>query len=176
MLHKFLATFLLLATAAALAQPSPQILVATGKEVHIQTKSAGTVICVGGEPTTQGPPCSPGTKRIFIISRMNVLEYQDVTGSAAAMLRGKNKTVAHCNLDENYFGHCWGTFLWEIPEMGGVWEGTWSAASDQGKRITINRALGFGYGGKLEGLQLEFDGVNPGGLPHAVFIARVTSK
>jgi hypothetical protein len=107
---------------------------------------------------------------------MSVLEYQDVTGSATAMLRGKNNTVAHCNFDENYFGHCWGTFLWEIPEMGGVWEGTWSAASDQMKRITINSALGFGYGGKLEGLQLKFDGVNPGGLPHAVFIARVTSK
>ncbi len=176
MLQKFFVLFLLVAAVAALAQPGPQVLVATGKEVHVQALSAGTRFCEGGQPATQGPPCSPGTKRIFLWNMSNQLDYQEVTGSAAAMLRGKNVTVVHGNFDENHYGHIWGTFEWTVPEMEGRWEGTFAATADQMRRIVINKAVGYGYGGKLEGLKLEFTGVNPGGLPHAIFIARVTTK
>jgi hypothetical protein len=173
MLHKFLVMFLLVATAVALAQPSPQVLVATGKEVHSATTSPGVVVCEGGQPSTQGPPCSPGTKQIWIWNVVNVSEYTEVAGPAAAYLKGKNTTVVHCKLDQNYVGLCWGTFEWEVPEMGGRWEGTWFAPGERAKGISINSASGYGYGGKLEGLQLKFDAVNPGGLSYSIFIARV---
>jgi hypothetical protein len=107
---------------------------------------------------------------------MSQYEYQDVTGTAAAMFGGKNHTVSHCNLDENYYGHCWGTFEWTIPELGGKWEGVWGGMHDMLAGVVSYSSIGFGSGGKLEGLQLRYEGANPGGGGRVVFIAKVLAK
>ncbi len=168
--------FLLVATIAS-AQPGPFVLVATGKEVQTKTLSTGSWACEGGQVTTSGPPfCSQGTKKVSFWNMSNLKTTQDVVGSAAAMVGGTNTTVVHGNFDGNYYGYMWGTFEWTVPEMGGVWEGTFAVTADQARGNVLNKAVGYGRGGKLEGLKLEFYGVSPGGGLPATFVAVVTSK
>jgi hypothetical protein len=176
MLRKVLIIFFVLGWAVACAQPASKVLVATGKEFHIQNLNPGTWICQDGGFTGATPPCGPTTTRVFIKDVSNKLEYRDVTGSAAAMLGGNNVTVVQGNLDATYYGHMWCTFTWTVPDMGGRWEGTCSVVTDVMRGISINKAVGYGYGGKLEGLKLEFYAVNPGGLPYSIFVATVTGK
>ena len=112
MRHRILPLLLLLAPAGALAQAPSKVLVATAKEVLTDVVTPGTIVCVGGAPTNnpQGPPCSPGTRQVLISYRNTLAQYQEVTGSAAALIRGQVNVVVHCNLDGNYYGHCWGHF------------------------------------------------------------------
>jgi hypothetical protein len=42
--------------------------------------------------------------------------------------------------------------------------------------LLINRAVGYGAGGKLEGLKLEYYAVSPGSGQAGLFVAQVTSK
>jgi hypothetical protein len=163
---------------AAFAQTGSKVLVAVGKESVVEVKSPGTVMCEGGQPGTdpQGPPCSPGAKRIMIWNRMSVVEIQDTVGPAAAMYRGRVSVVCHCNLDENYYGHCWGTFELPIPELGGRWEGTWGGPHDLLAGVVTFSATGYGYGGKLEGLEVREQAVFPGGTAPGTAVFRVTSK
>jgi hypothetical protein len=179
LLRHALPVVLLLAPAAALAQQPPKILVATGKEMQGEMLAPGTLVCVGGQPTglpLPNPPCSPGTRRVLMWNVVGVQIYQDVAGTAAAMLRGRSTIVMHCNLDENYFGHCWGTFQLPVPEMGGQWEGVWSGPWDMATNCTPYRASGFGAGGQLDGLRLDKESVWPGGTQSGTFIARVQGK
>jgi hypothetical protein len=176
MLRQVLIVFFLLAWVVACAQSDPKVLVATGKEFHVQPINPGTWLCENGGLTGTSPPCGPTTTRVFFKDVSNKLAYQDVTGSAAAMLGGNNITNVQGNLDANYYGHMWGTFQWTVPDMGGRWEGTFSAVADQMRGIVINRAIGYGYGGKLEGLKLEFYAANPGKQGYSTFVAVVTSK
>jgi hypothetical protein len=167
---------LLLAPAAALAQPEPKVLVATGKEVT-QTVSPGVLICEGGQPTGQAfPPCSPSTKKILLRNLIMVGTYSEVTGTAAGMFRGKSTIITQCNLDDKYYGFCWGTLEWAAPELEGKWEGSWWGVLDFVASAGSISADCYGYGGKLEGLRMRFDEVEPGaGLP-TTFIARVLAK
>lgn len=168
---------LLLAPAAALAQPEPKVLVAVGKEVVVNVLSPGTLHCVGGTPTNnpQGPPCSPGTTRILISNRASVAQYQDVAGSAAALLQGQNTIVTHCVLDQNYYGHCWGHFAWAIPGAGGQWEGSWGGMFDMLTNSVSYSATGHGNGGKLESLRMQFEAAYTGPGP-GFFIARFSGN
>jgi hypothetical protein len=155
------------------AQPPEKILTATGKEVHAEAINPGTWNCVGGQPTGLMPPCSPDTKRIIIQGVSNKYVYQDVTGPAAAMLKGENITRVHANLDGNYYGQLLCTFEWAVPGMGGRWEGNCNVTADQIRGIVINRAVAHGRGGKLEGLTLEFYAIHQDGLPYSTFVAAV---
>lgn len=177
MLYQTVRFLLWLAAAAAFAQPQSKVLVATGKEIMVDLLSPGTLACTGGTPTNnpQGPPCSPSTKQILISYRNSVAEYQDVSGSAAALIQGKNNIVAHCNLDGNYYGHCWGHFVMTVPAAGGQWEGTWSGMYDMLTNTVSYTAIGYGSGGKLEGLQMKYEGAYTGPGP-GVFIARVSGN
>ena len=174
MLHKLLVMFLLVAAVAALAQPTPQVLVATGKEVRTETVAPGAVICGGGQPTGQIPPCSPTTTNIMIRGMSNKYVAEEVTGSAAAMLGGWNITFVNGDLDANWCGHLWGAAQWTVPEMGGVWQGVFFAVADQARGFVINKAMFFGSGGKLEGLKMDYYAVSIGGK--TTFVAVVTGK
>jgi len=167
MRHRILPLLLLLAPAGALAQAPSKVLVATAKEVLTDVVTPGTIVCVGGAPTNnpQGPPCSPGTKQVLISYRNTLAQYQEVTGSAAALIRGQVNVVVHCNLDGNYYGHCWGHFVWTVPEAGGQWEGTWGGPHDMLTNTVSYSAVGFGSGGKLEGLQLKWEAAYTGPGP-----------
>ena len=171
-----LPVFLLLAPAAALAQQSPKVLVATGKEMSVGLVDPGTLECAGGQPAGRPAQCTPGTKRIFIWNWVSVQGYTDVAGTAAAMFRGRATVVMHCSLDENYYGHCWGTFEMAVPEMDGKWEGVWSGPWDMAANITSYRMTGYGSGGRLEGLRLEKESVWPGGAQQGTFVAKVIAK
>ncbi len=176
MSYRILPFVLLLTPAVALAQQPPKILVATGKEMLVELLNPGTLLCVGGQPTGRPAQCSPGTRRIFIWNWVSVQGYQDIVGTAAAMFRGRNTIVMHCNLDENYYGHCWGTFEWAAPEMGGRWEGVWSGPWDMAANCTSYRATGYGSGGQLEGLQVEKESAWPGGTQSGTFVVKVLAK
>lgn len=176
---RFSIAFLLAASAPCFAQQASKLLVAVAKlNPVIEVRSPGLLQCEGGQPGTdpQGPPCSPGTKRILIWNRMSVMEIQESIGPAAAMYRGKVSIVAHCSFDENYSGHCWGTYTLPIPELGGHWEGTWTAPFDLFTGAQYLSGVAFGRGGKLEGLQIKEESVAPGGSAQQVVVIRVTSK
>jgi len=116
--------YLLLVPTFAVAQAPSKVLVATAKEVMVDLVSPGTLACIGGIPTNnpQGPPCSPETQQILIAYRVSTTGYQEVTGSAASLINGQVMVVTHYRLDSNYYGHCWGHFVWSVPGAGGLWE------------------------------------------------------
>lgn len=167
MSYSVMSMVLLLAPAAALAQPEPKVLVAVGKEVVVNVLDPGTLRCVGGTPTNnpQGPPCSPGTTRILISNRTSVAEYREVTGSSAALLQGQNSILTHCVLDQNYYGRCWGRFTWSIPGAGGQWEGSWDGIFDILTNTISYSAIGHGNGGTLEGLRMQLEAAYTGPGP-----------
>lgn len=166
-----------LVSAAAFAQTPSKVPVATVKEVMTGVPSPGTLVCVGGTPATnpQGPPCSPGTRQVLISHRNSLFDLQEVTGSAAGLVKGQVSVVVHCNLDGNYYGYCWGHFEWTVPEAGGKWEGTWGGMHDLLTNTISYSATGFGNGGKLQGLQLRYEAAYTGPGP-GFGIARVSGN
>ena len=155
MLRHILIALVLLTSFAAFAQPPVKLLVATGLEIQTEALSPGTWSCDGGVFTGTMPPCSPGTTRIRVRDISNRHVYQEVTGTAAAYMGGSNVTYVHGDFDANFYGHMWGEFDWYIPEMGGGWEGTFTAMADQARGIVVLKGVGYGRGGKLEGLKIE---------------------
>ncbi|MBI4904444.1 MAG: hypothetical protein HY820_12455 [Acidobacteria bacterium] len=167
---------LLLVGPAAHAQQLPKVLVASGKEILVELLSPGELDCVGGQPTGRPLQCSPGTSRILLTNWVSVQGYEDVTGTAAAMTRGLNTIVMHCNLDRNYYGHCWGTFEWEVAEMGGKWQGVWSGIWDFAANRVSYHLTGYGSGGQLEGLRIEKESVWHGGTQSGTFVVNLLAK
>jgi hypothetical protein len=165
------------------AQTASKVLVATGTDVITSVVSPGTIACIGGTPGTnpQGPPCSPGTTR-FLMSYRNALgSHEQVSGSAASLIQGTYNIVTHCNMDGNYYGHCWGHFVLTVPGAEGHWEGSWSGVFDIATNNLSYSGTAYGNGGKLEGLQLRIEWAATGPGPtgpeqRATFIARVSGK
>ncbi len=168
---------LILYGTVARAQQPPKVLIATGKEMAVELLDPGTLACIGGQPTGGPLQCSPGTSKILSAYTVSVQGYEDVVGTAAAMFRGgRNTIVTHCNLDANYYGHCWGHFAWNIPEMGGRWEGVWSGIWDYAANRVSYHMTGYGSGGQLEGLRFEKESAWPGGIPSGTFVVKVVAK
>lgn len=174
MLCSMFLALMMMPTISALAQDSSKVLVAVGKEVRTETISPGTVTCENGQPTGQIPPCSPSTTKIVLRGMSNKYVAQDVSGTATAYLGGWNITNVNADLDSGWYGHMWGTAEWTVPDMGGVWQGTFSVVADQGKGIVVNKAIFYGSGGKLEGLKMEFYAVTMG--TESTFIAFITKQ
>jgi hypothetical protein len=150
---------------------------ATGKEVGAPGGSTGTITCVGGQPTgLPFPFCTPETKKILIRGAIRFFNYQELAGPAAAMFAGASKFVLNCNWDQNYQGPCWGTFEWPIATMGGKWEGNFSGEIDLLKAYVNASAVGHGNGGDLDGLQMKYDILYPGGVSYGTAILRVLTK
>jgi len=181
MLRQVSLVVLLLVAAALLAgadgpAAESKLLVATGKET-LQPVKPAIVICEGGQPTgLPAPMCSPGTKKILLRNAIAEATYQDVTGTAAALLGAKATIITQCNYDDKYYGFCWGTWEWAAPTQGGKWEGSFSSMLDLVAGVgTVSGEL-CGYGGKLEGLRLKFEEVYPGGALPATFVVRVWAQ
>jgi hypothetical protein len=176
MARKVLIVFFALGLAAAFAQTASKVQVATGNIALLAPVNPGTWNCENGGLTGTFPPCGPTTTRVLVRDISNKYIQTNVVGSAAALVGGVNTTTVNGNFDPSLYGHMWGGFNWEVPDMGGRWEGSFTAMADQMKGIVILRAVGYGYGGKLEGLKLEFFQENPGGGLPPTFIAIVTPK
>jgi hypothetical protein len=146
---------------------------ATAQEMVTGLLQPGTVSCLGGEPAAPPLLCTPGTNQIHLRGRVESAVYLNVAGEAAALIDGTNTIVVNCNLDATLRGHCWGTFVWQIPARGGEWEGTWGGPVDLIHYVGSYVAVGHGTGGELEGLQLKVDTVAPGGTPLANLTARI---
>jgi hypothetical protein len=149
-------------------------LYATAKEVGAPGGTSGTVTCIGGTP--QGPFCSPETKKILVRGAIRFFNYQELAGPAAAFFNGTPRYVFNCNLDKNYSGPCWGTFEWPIADKGGKWEGTFTGEIDLLKSFVNASVNGHGVGGELDGLQMKYDVLYPGGVPYGTAILRVLDK
>lgn len=158
------------------AQMQPGLLTATGQEVNTAIVSPGTVECIGGTPLIPPPNpftmCSPGTTTIHLRDQHGQAAYQNLAGTAMDMLNGPNEVVTNCNLDGTMKGHCWGTFLWAVPDKG-TWNGVWSGEFDLQTFNIRYSAAGFGQGAALEGMNLMYDAVYSG-QPVGTFIVRVT--
>ena len=179
--HVLLAVLLLAAAATLLADPNgpvpaSKVLVATYRGTT-QVVNPGVLICEGGQPTgLPAPMCSPGTKRILIRNMIQEGASQDVTGTAAAMFRGKSTIITQCNLDDKYYGFCWGNLEFVVPEMGGKWEGAFSGIIDFAVYALSVTGDACGYGGKLEGLRMKFEEVWPGGGVPSTILAKVLAQ
>ncbi len=169
-----LPVLLLLAPLAQAQQPS-RMLEAAGREKAGEILSPGAMNCVGGQAV--GPlKCSPGTSKIFVWNWVSTQAYLEVAGTAAPMIDGTSMVVMHCNLDETYYGHCWGTFVWAVPDMGGIWEGVWSGTWNYATNQGSYKMTGYGTGGKLEGLHLEKETVGVGGAEPGKFLVKVSAE
>jgi len=167
----------LLPAAAALGQTPAKVLVAVGNPVMKTLVSPGALACVGGTPTglwPQMPPCSPGTTRILFSYRNALFDTRQVSGSAGSLISGTMNVVTHCNLDATGYGHCWGHFEWDVPGSGGIWEGSWSGMWDGATNSTSYGGTGYGYGGKLDGLRVEFQCADTGLDKPTALIATVS--
>lgn len=150
---------------------------ATAKEVGAPGGTSGTVTCIGGQLTgLPFPFCSPETRKILVRGAIRFFNYQELAGPAAAFFNGTPRYVFNCNWDKNYAGPCWGTFEWPIADKGGKWEGTFTGEVDLLKSFVIASAHGHGAGGELEGLQMKYDILYPGGVPYGTAILRVLDK
>lgn len=179
MKYRMMHLLLLLVPAAVLAQTSSKVLVATGTEVITSVVSPGTLACIGGTPTglwPQFPPCSPGTTRILFSYRNALANYLQVSGSAASLIQGTTNIVTHCNVDANAYGHCWGHFVLTVPGAGGQWEGSWSGMFDVLTNNSSYSGTAYGYGGKLEGLQMRCEWADTGPGQPTVFIAKISGN
>lgn len=157
--------------------PELQFSYATAKEISAPGGTLGTVTCVGGRLTgLPSPPCTPETKYALVRGAVRYFNYQELAGPAAAFFNGTPRYVFNCNLNANYSGPCWGTFEWPIDGKGGKWEGTFTATIDLLKAFVIGSASGYGVGGDLEGLQMRYDILYPGGVPYGTAIMNVTEK
>jgi hypothetical protein len=100
-----------------------------------------------------------GTQRISGRSEVQVWEPVSPSDSVAPFITGPITFVVNCNFDSNYRGPCWGTFEWEAPEVGGMWEGTWTTPVmdlvTYESKISI---VGHGMGGEIDGKQIKLDG------------------
>ena len=173
--HHALPLVLLLAP-AAFAQQSAKVLVASGKEVAAGMLDPSMLACIDGKPTGKPLQCTPGTSKVLLSYWVSLQAYQDVVGTAAAMFRGQNTIVMHCVLDANYYGHCWGHFAWDAPDLAGKWEGVWSGVWDFAANRVSYHMTGYGSGGQLEGLQFERESAWPGGTAAGTFVVKVFAK
>lgn len=166
----------MLLSTSTVAKDNPNFLIATGKETTVGLAEPGKTTCIGGQ--TLGPlACGPGTQRVVVRDMVVLSVLHDVAGAGAAYLEGgTNQFTVNCNLDGDYQGHCWGTFEITIPGKGGSWEGSWGGTFDFAGNSEHLQAIGHGTGGDLDGLQLNYDYLNPGGLGYGLFTARVTTK
>jgi len=166
---------LLLSSDGALAGNGPKFLYASGQEVTFNVLDPGTATCIGGEAT--GDPYDPchGSHRVMLRHQVVQAALISATGDAAPLLAGLYTLTADCNLDGNLAGTCWGTFEWQVDEDS-LWAGTMHGSFDFSTFAFAFQMVGNGFGGAVDGMQLQYDVVYDGGYDFVGdFVARVHS-
>ena len=143
----------------AAADQHPKFIVGDAQIGYMQTVQPPEIRCVGGQPTgLPFPMCSEGTKRIIGKKEVQIWGPGVMSDSVRAMLDGPITFVVNCTLDANYRGPCWGTFEWDVPNVG-KWAGFWVApVMDLITYESQMSMVGFGVSGQLHGKQMKFDG------------------
>jgi hypothetical protein len=164
---------LLLFNGSALAGNGPKFLFATGQEVTVNVIDAGTATCIGGEAT--GDPYNPcdGSHRIMIEHQVVEAAVLTATGAAVPLLAGTDTVTIDCNLDGNLRGNCWGVFEWQV-DHDSLWAGTLNGLFDFSTFAFTYQMVGNGFGGVVDGMQLQYDVSYDGGYDFiGDFVARV---
>jgi hypothetical protein len=176
-----LIVFLSLALAAllfgnsALASDGPKFMSATGQEVTTNVIDPGTATCIGGEATGNiYDPCH-GSHRIMLKHQVVEAVVLTATGEAAPLLEGTDTVTIDCNLDGDLRGSCWGVFEWDV-DSDSSWAGGVSGTFDFSTFTFVYRMVGKGFGGIVDGMQLQYDVSYDGGYDFiGDFVARVHS-
>ena len=162
-------------SSSALAGNGPRFIFATGEEVTSNVIDPGTATCIGGEAT--GDPYDPCHKshRIMLKHQVVQAELLEATGDVVPLLEGTNTITTDCNLDGNLRGNCWGVFEWQV-DAESTWAGVLSGTFDFSTFSFVYRLVGRGFGGIVDGMQLQYDVSYDGGYDFiGDFVARVHS-
>jgi hypothetical protein len=148
-----------LGAAASAVGDGPGFVVGQAQLGYVGTVAPPEVKCAGGEPTgLPFPHCTEGTQRILGRSEVQTWEPAFLTPNLQPLLGGPITFVVNCNFNAAYRGPCWGTFTWDIPDVG-TWEGQWTApVMDLMTYESRLSMVGFGRDGAIDGKQLRFDG------------------
>jgi len=160
-------TLLALVMVAAPAGDGPRAVNGQVLLGYSQTLAAPDVRCVGGEPADQTQPpyllCSAGTTRIIGRSEVQVWMPASPSEQVAKFVNGPITFVVNCDMNAAYRGPCWGTFEWNVPDVG-TWTGFWTAPImdlvTYESRISM---VGAGSGGPIDGMQIEVVGASAPG-------------
>jgi hypothetical protein len=169
-----LVTFLF--STSVLAGDGPKFMFATGQEVTFDVPDPGTATCIGGVAT--GDPYDPchGSHRVML--KHQVVETEllpGATGDAVPLLAGTNTETIDCNLDGDLRGNCWGVFEWKV-DAESTWAGVLRGTFDFATFSFVYRLVGRGFGGEVDGMQLQYDVSYDGGYDFVGdFVARVHS-
>jgi len=159
---------------SVLAGHGPKFMFATGEEVTSNVIDPGTATCIGGVAT--GDPFDPchGSHRVML--KHQVVEAEllpGATGDAVPLLAGTNTITIDCNLDGSLSGNCWGVFEWQV-DAESTWGGVLSGSFDFSTFTFVYQLVGRGFGGVVDGMQLQYDVSYDGGYDFiGDFVARV---
>lgn len=169
---------LLLFSGSALAGNGPKFMFATGQEVTFDVIDPGTATCIGGEAT--GDPLDPchASHRVMLkhqVVKALVLSDPAPVGEAVPLLAGIDTVTIDCNLDGGLKGRCWGTFEWQVDGES-MWAGVLNGSFDFSTFTFVYQMAGNGFGGVVDGMQLQYDVSYDGGYDFiGDFVARVHS-
>lgn len=161
--------------ATCAAEPS-KFLLASGYEVTFNVVDPGTATCIGGVAT--GDPFNPcvGSRRVLLkhqVVQTMLFSPPAPVGPAVPLLVGVNTLAIDCSLDGNLKGSCWGTFEWKV-DAEATWDGVVSGTFDFSDLSLDYQMVGRGFGGAVDGMQLHYDVIYPGGFSFVgEFAARV---
>jgi hypothetical protein len=166
-----LAAFLF--SSSVLAGDGPKFMTATGQELTSNVIDPGTATCIGGEAT--GNPYDPCHESHRVMLKHQVVQavLLAATGDAVPLLAGTNTITSDCNLDGGLRGNCWGVFEWKV-DAESTWAGVLSGSFDFSTFTFRYRLVGRGFGGIVDGMQLQYDASYNGGFT-GDFVARVHS-
>lgn len=153
-------------TGSAAASDRPTFLFATGQEVTVNVLDPGTATCIGGVAT--GNPFFPcdGSHRVLLrhqVVQTAVLTDPAPVGDAVPLLAGLSTITVDCSLDGGLKGNCWGTFEWKVDDDS-TWGGVVNGKFDYSTFVLAYQLIGNGFGGIVDGMQLQYDVLYDGGF------------
>jgi hypothetical protein len=160
----------------AVAAEHPKFLLASGDEITFNVIDPGTATCIGGEAT--GNPFNPcvGSRRVLLkhqVVQTMLFSPPAPDGPAVPLLAGVNTITIDCSLDGSLKGSCWGTFDWKVDDEA-TWDGVVSGSFDFSDLSLDYQLVGRGFGGTIDGMQLQYEAIYPGGFSFVgEFAARV---
>jgi len=114
--------------------------------------SMPTIKCPGYELTGDPmQPCPVGSRTHL---RNGVVVSRIISDDAR--VTGWMTVEFNTNLDANFEGPAWGTFMIDVDDTDGIWEGTWQGlrVAEDGYWTAALNVHGKGFGGIVDGLKL----------------------
>ena len=157
------AVAIFLATGSASASDRPTFLFGSGQETTVNVLDPGTATCIGGVAT--GNPFFPciDSHRVLLKHQVVQTALLSAVGDAVPLLAGLSTITVDCSLDGGLKGSCWGTFEW-VVNGDSTWNGVVSGKFDFSTFVLAYQLRGNGFGGIVDGMQLQYDVFYDGGF------------